>query len=172
MPTDDLKYTTTFDGNNQVSIKLDLDTFQVFEILADELCAEEFPGRFFGQAGYDDASLCQDLARSLQERLDDGRIDAYIEAKAYLPELRARHEETARAIATKLVGAKELPDGTLEGGEVLPLSEEETQDRIRRLDDELNAGKYSIERKDIEALIAFFNASGGIKPRRDITLKE
>jgi len=29
MSTRDLEYTTTFDGNNQVSIKMDLDTFQV-----------------------------------------------------------------------------------------------------------------------------------------------
>jgi len=86
--------------------------------------------------------------------------------------LRARYEETARATATKLLGAKELPDGTLEGGEIVPLSEEKTQARIREFDNELNAGKYTIERKDIEALIAFFNACGGIKPRRVVELKE
>src|SRR5262249_15688633 len=45
---------------------------------------------------YTQPARCHELARALQERLDDGQIEVYAASKAYVPQLRANREETIR----------------------------------------------------------------------------
>src|SRR6185295_247808 len=112
---------------------------------AADFCGKENVPSFHVERGFKEAGKCRDVAHTLQARLEDSQIEAYIERKRYMPTLRANYEHTARASAQVIS----------EDGTITPLSEEETLARIRGLDADLSAGKYSIQRKDIEAIIAF-----------------